>query len=218
MRKWFLGQSEIEYQIPKIDQIPVQFLSNTIVGLAEEFVGKELSFIYDIGSKKENLINRIIGILLESDKNSEIRVPIFKSTNTLALGSEKGNWPKYIEQEIYQLIRDQIDQLRLNDLFEKVAIIYRDEIYSEFVEKNYEELKCQLEFSNLDYFQEHDEPFYKSWCIEHQIKLIKKTEISYDASVDVDVEHINLGIIRKGNFIWEKLTMKLLFITKRVLG
>jgi len=206
LRNWFFSTT-LETPQLNIETIPLNYLSNTLVGLAEGFKEKkETLFSFYANDEKSKIINRLIQRILEdSSKGLELRVPVHIELDVLKLGSEQNVWPKYINNETYLLLIGQCEKDRLIGLFKKVDIIYRNDIYNEFIEKTYEELIFDFNFVDQEFSEEHDEPFYFSWSKEKNIKLIKKEKILYQTSVTLDdTSTIELGIINKDLFYFDE--------------
>ncbi|WP_320112294.1 AAA domain-containing protein [Draconibacterium orientale] len=199
LRTWFYDLSNDSVPV-SISKISSNFLSNTLVGLAEGFYAQfNSSFEFHLNSKKYQVIIDIINELFNADNNSlEIRLPVWNPLRKLRLGDESGEWPKYLDEEDYTLLITN----STNDVYETLVaehqIIVRDDEYIEFAEENYEQLVINYSFIIPDESFEHDEPFYKSWNKKYNIKLVRVPEMEFEAMIED--EELSLGFVPYKNY------------------
>jgi hypothetical protein len=198
IRNWFMADSNDLNAPVAISQIPNIFLSKTLIGLAEGFenIGKN-NPIWNFNSKQHQLINQIISQLLEADDdNLELRFPVWSSEGKIMLGKEKNALPKYLDEYDYlNLITNSDGNIKTN-LFSSFQIIVPNECYNDFIKSTYEEQEIKYYFVQPDKFDEHDEPFYKSWSRTNKIKLNRVHSIDSEVNAkEKDDYYITIGII-----------------------
>ena len=200
LRNWLLNISQDEVKEYEIESISEFFLSNTLTGLAEGFLQEDdVSFQFDIDSKKHHIVNTILKKLLNSEGDNEYRLPVWASLNMLKIGSERNDLPKYLDKEDYDLIIKQTPEESLIKLFNTYQIIYLHEIYIDNLSP-FERLEINFVFANIEEAVEHDEPFYRSWRDANTVRLIRQPYICYNASVKLGEEQLELGRIEKGDY------------------
>jgi hypothetical protein len=208
LRSWLCGNGE-SYTPSSMENISIFLLSNTLVGMADGFIGSpESSVAFNIDDEKHLFIkNTIERIFQDANDQLEIRVPIHLTLETLRLGSEKDILPQYINEDSYEVLRDQVKSEKFDTLFSKIAIVFRDDLYNDFIEENYEELICDFEFIENISAKEHDDPIYNSWRPNHNLRLIRQSEILYKMSISDSESIIELGMVKKGDiFVQEEDT------------
>lgn len=199
LRQWLMSGENSTFNLG-VEQIPESFLENTLLGLAEGFVDKHQRFKMQIDSKQHEVIVRIIAHLKENAKtNIDYRVPVYSSIGNLQMGDEQESLPTFLSEENQSILFGSDFKL-LSILNSFTQIIYPHFKNGDLISAYYDELKIKYEFEEPKNFDEHNEPFYKSWRKEYNIRLFKVSSLEYYASAITDAEDYPLGKVSFNNF------------------
>jgi len=199
-RKWLLNAPDSLISPISVDEINLQLISNTLVGLADGFFEQSPNFKCDIRSYKHQFIERLIGKLLESEESLEIRLLIWHTETSISLGDETEMWPFHLDSESFALLLRGENKNTFSQLIKKYRVIYPSEVYNDFAESNYTKLDYQIDFYDCEAPVEHNEPFYISWSRDNNFKLFRCDKLLFEFSIDSDGSKATIGIIEYRNF------------------
>lgn len=201
LRSWLMDGDENTPPPVMISQTPFTCLSNTLIGLAEGFVNQQKNeFVFTRGSNKHKLINEIISKLHQAGEDYEIRIPVWHSVNNLCLGNQRDEMPKFLSDKNYEILISDDKDKRNETLISSIQVIVSDELYNDFVYENYEKIKIKYNFIEPIDSKEHDEPFYKTWNKNNDIRLFRISSVNHKAYLINGEDIINLGTVSFGNF------------------
>jgi hypothetical protein len=198
-RKWLLHAPDSISNPISVDEINIQLISNTLVGLADGFFGQSPNFKCGIKSNKHQVIEKLIGKLLESEESLEIRLPIWHSETSISLGNETEMCPFYLDSESFALLLRGENKNTFGQLIKKYRIIYPSEVHNDFAESNYTKLDYQIDFYDCEASIEHNEPFYISWSRDNNVKLFRCDKLLFELGIDSDGSKEIIGIIEYRN-------------------
>ncbi|GGF48108.1 AAA domain-containing protein [Echinicola rosea] len=198
-RKWLLNAPDSLPNPISVDEINLNLISNTLVGLADGFFELNAKFVCDIKSIKHQTIEKLIGKLLESEKSLEIRLPIWHSETSISLGDETEMWPFHFDSESFALLLRGENKNTFSQLIKKYRVIYPSEVYYDFAESNHTKLDYQIDFYDCEEPVEHNEPFYISWLRDNNVKLFRCDKLLFEFSIDSDGSKATIGIIEYRN-------------------
>lgn len=199
-RKWLLNEPDSLPNPISVDEINLNLISNTLVGLADGFFEQSPNFKCDIRSYKHQVIERLIGKLLESEESLEIRLLIWHTETSISLGDETEMWPFHLDSESFALLLRGENKNTFSQLIKKYSVIYPSEVYNDFAESNYTKLDYQIDFYDCEAPVEHSEPFYISWSRDNNFKLFRCDKLLFEFSIDSDGSKATIGIIEYRNF------------------
>lgn len=198
-RKWLLNAPDSLPNPISVDEINLNLISNTLVGLADGFFQLNSNLICNIKSIKHQVIEKLIGKLLESEESLEIRLPIWHSETSISLGDETEMWPFHLDSESFALLLRGENKNTFSQLIKKYRVIYPSEVYRDFAESNYTKLDYQIDFYDCEAPVEHNEPFYISWSRENNVKLFRCDKLLFELNIDSDGSKTIIGIIEYRN-------------------
>jgi hypothetical protein len=195
-RKWLIYAPEDKSNPASIEDIPLNLISNTLVGIADGFKNFKTKLYFNINSYKHNVIEQLIEKLLANDGNHEIRLPEWESENTISLRNETDSLPFYINSEIQEILLKKENSLTFNNLITNVSIIYSSDNYEIFASENYPKLNYVIDFFDCEGTIEHSEPFYSGWSNRNSIKLYRCEKVLFEFStVDENEDKLSIGNI-----------------------
>jgi hypothetical protein len=198
-RKWLLNAPDSLLSPISVDEINLQLISNTLVGLADGFFEQSPKFNCGIKSNKHQVIEKLIGKLLESEESVEIRLPIWHSETSISLGDKTEIWPSHLDSESFALLLRGENKNTFSQLIKKYRVIYPSEVYNDFAESNYTKPDYQIDFYDCEAPVEHNEPFYISWSRDNNVKLFRCDKLLFELSIDSDGSKTIIGIIEYRN-------------------
>lgn len=194
LREWLINPTAYNTFTQPVNEIPLQQLSNTLVGLADGFLNTNTPTNLKIDSTQFHILEKIIVMLLKSKIDYEFRVPIWVSMDKVCLGDEsQGEYPKYINDTVLEVLRDGNNTQAFQELISNYKIIYTSANYKEAAENSYYELNTEIAFNTASNPIEHNEPFYSIWSQENQIKLIRCDELIHSLNVKNDNDEVELS-------------------------
>ena len=196
LRSWFLNAPDNEPAPIAIETIPLELISNTLVGLADGEFDNDFKFKFSIDSKKHQVIESQIQRLMDNDGSMEIRLPIWadKSNQQLSLGSEVEGILYYLDNDVYDLLKEDENSDVFNKLITKLDIIYSSKVYKDFISV-YPKLDTNISFYTAVGEIEHDEPFYTRWSEDSSIKLYRCERLIFNFSFVQDDSVVDVGNI-----------------------
>lgn len=198
-RKWLLNAPDHIPNPISVDEINLDLLSNTLVGLADGFLNLNSNFSCNVKSNKHQVVERMIVKLLESEDSLEIRLPIWESETSILLGNESDKLPFYLDKATFDLLTKEENKSAFVKLIEKFRVIYSSEAYNSFAESNYTKLNYKIDFYDCQGPTEHIEPFYTSWARDNNIKLYRCDKLLYEFSVYEDGSNVTVGSVQYRN-------------------
>ena len=198
IRKWLCGDISKPIDTNFAD-IKDELLFNTVHGLADGFVNKKRISPFKPETDEYSFIMAILKHL-SSTKEPDLRLPVYLNSETFSLGNETDDYPKYINQELFELMINQGNSAKLEKLYPQTQIFVNNPDYYDFVTGVYTELPIDELFNDTIPLTEYQEPFYKKWSEENEIDLFKADSISFNLSTTITDVEIDLGQVSKGNF------------------
>lgn len=198
-RKWLLNVDDTIPNMVSFDNIDLNLLSNTLIGLAEGFFRLNSKFSCGVKSKKHQVIEKLIQKLLEGESSLDIRLPIWKNETSIFLSDESEKQSFYLDSETFNLLTNEENKSTFIKLIENFRIIYSSEVYNNFAESHYTKLNYRIDFYSCDIQVEHNEPFYISWARDNNIKLYRCDNLLYNFCVEQDGIDIIIGTVQYRN-------------------
>lgn len=198
-RKWLLNAPDNVLNPISTDDISLELLSNTLVGLADGFKNLDTEFECRIKSHKHQVLEKLIEKLIESGLSFETRLPVWKSESTVCLGEESINIPFFIDSEVLTLLSKEENKNTFRKLIEDFRIVYPSEDYKTFAKSCYPQIDLSIEFNDCESQIEHNEPFYTTWSRENNIKLYRSERLIYLLNVCDDEGRMEIGEIEFRN-------------------
>ncbi|MCB9190298.1 MAG: AAA family ATPase [Flavobacteriales bacterium] len=199
LREWLANSDEGAAKNFELGNISSTLLRNTLVGFAEQFTnesGERFHWKYD--SPQDKLISGMLSILLESDEEYDVRVPVWAGNGIVSIGSETNGLPFRLNESDQEIFGLTCNEESWDTLINMIDVVVSNPEYQSFVDSVFPVAQIDYEISNWRNADEHNEPFYKTWSDEHDIRLFRLSQLEYNAYCVDDEDRKLIGSVSHG--------------------
>ncbi|MBC3759705.1 AAA family ATPase [Hyunsoonleella sp. SJ7] len=198
LRSYLLGELGSLSEEFSFDRVNNSLLLNTLKGLSGKFtrLNNNPIIINNEDTRRIELIEKIINHLISKEQDGIPRL-VYHTIDSFKIVMSEENDFYYINEDVHSKLIDN-EQNNLNRLYTSVNILKLPITgVDEFV-RDFKELKYEKTFLSDINANEHNEPFYRNWRSENNIRLIKQDSIEFQILFDNDTEVFDLGVIEDG--------------------
>lgn len=201
LREWLANSDGTAPKNFELSDISLTLLSNTLVGFAEEFTNDEGERIrWNHGSPQYKLILEVLAKLFESNEQLDVRVPVWAGDGLVSIGKETDGAPFHLKESDEKIFRSLNNEESWESLISMIALVVTEPEprYQKFITDTLPKAKIKYDLVNWENAEEHNEPFYKAWSTENDVRLFRVPRLEYEAYLLADEDQKFIGNVSFG--------------------